>query len=468
MAWKNKIVDHTDADPKALIAHDKNWRIHTPQQIRALRAAISDVGFIRSVTVNRTTGRIIDGHLRVELAIESGEISIPVEWVDLNETEEAEALATMDPLSALAGTDEDTFAELRKLFDTSSQDLEQMFAGIGDATAGIPAPLLRLADRFGIPPFSVLDARSGWWQERKAAWLDSGLQSSAGRDDLLIFSESSQPPHVYRAKNSYEDSIGRKVSWQEFFEANPDAREQSGTSIFDPVLCELLYRWFCPLDGVILDPFAGGSVRGIVAANLGRKYFGIDVRPEQVEANARQWSGMFDGKLFSPNWIVGDSRQLDSIYGGPDADFVFSCPPYADLEVYSDDQADLSNMDYPEFLAAYREIVRKAIARLRQDRFACFVVGEIRDRNGIYRNFVGETIAAFELAGAQFYNEGILVTQAGSLAVRVGRQFVVSRKLGKTHQNVLVFVKGDPRAATAACGPVEFEEEIFERSAELP
>jgi hypothetical protein len=37
----------------------------------------------------------------------------------------------------------------------------------------------------------------------------------------------------------------------------------------------------------------------------------------------------------------------------------------------------------------------------------------------------------------------------------VGKQFSSGRKLGKTHQNVLVFIKGDPRKATAACGPVE-------------
>ena len=62
----------------------------------------------------------------------------------------------------------------------------------------------------------------------------------------------------------------------------------TGTSIFDPVLCELAYTWFSPPGGVVLDPFAGGSVRGIIAAALGRKYIGIDLRPEQVQANEEQ------------------------------------------------------------------------------------------------------------------------------------------------------------------------------------
>lgn len=58
-------------------------------------------------------------------------------------------------------------------------------------------------------------------------------------------------------------------------------------------------------------------------------------------------------------------------------------------------------------------------------------------------------------AGAQYYNEGILVTQAGSLAIRAGRTFAATRKLGKTHQNILVFCKGDPKRATEACGVVD-------------
>ena len=73
----------------------------------------------------------------------------------------------------------------------------------------------------------------------------------------------------------------------------------------------------------------------------------------------------------------------------------------------------------------------------------------------MYRNFVADTISAFRDAGMALYNEAVLVTAVGSLSIRVGRQFEVGRKLGKTHQNVLVFVKGDPRKATAWCGPVE-------------
>jgi hypothetical protein len=234
----------------------------------------------------------------------------------------------------------------------------------------------------------------------------------------------------------------------------------TGTSIFDPVLCELAYRWFCPPGGLVLDPFAGGSVRGIVAAKCGRRYVGIDLSRRQVDANREQAEAICSG-LEMPVWGCGDAADLGSKLETGAADFVFSCPPYGDLEVYSDNPADLSTMPHDAFMAAYRKIIAAAIRKLKEDRFACFVVGDYRDKQGFYWNFPGETVAAFEMAGAGLYNEAILVTAAGSLPIRAGKQFAASRKLGKTHQNVLVFCKGDPCKATAACGPVEIDEALF-------
>ena len=111
-------------------------------------------------------------------------------------------------------------------------------------------------------------------------------------------------------------------------------------------------------------------------------------------------------------------------------------------------------MNYEEFVAAYRQIIHHAVALLKPNQFACFVVGEVRDPKGFYRHFVGATIEAFESAGALLYNEAILPTQAGSLPIRVTKQFQAGRKLDKTHQNVLVFYKGDPKQIRATYGDV--------------
>lgn len=221
----------------------------------------------------------------------------------------------------------------------------------------------------------------------------------------------------------------------------------TGTSIFDPVLCELVYRWFSAPGARVLDPFAGGSVRGVVASTLGREYFGCELRAEQVAANNAQKALCKDPM---PTWHCGDSVHIREHYKGS-ADLLFSCPPYANLEIYSDDPADISNMPYAGFLDAYRKIIAASVDCLAPDSFACFVVGEVRDKRGNYLNFVGDTVEAFRAAGAEYYNEAILVTAVGSLPVRVGRQFKAGRKLGKTHQNILTFVKGDGKKAARKC-----------------
>lgn len=228
---------------------------------------------------------------------------------------------------------------------------------------------------------------------------------------------------------------------------------EGGISIFDPVLCEIAYRWFTPLEASILDPFAGGSVRGIVAAELGRNYVGIDLRPEQIAANEKQAQKIC--KLNKPKWICGNSKNAALLTAHSQFDFIFSCPPYFDLEVYSDNPEDLSTLSHKEFENEYAEIIKNCCGLLKEDRFACFVVGDIRDKKGNYLNFVSLTIDAFLKAGLALYNEAILVTAIGSLPIRAGRYFTATRKLGKTHQNVLVFLKGDARKATEFCGPVE-------------
>ena len=108
---------------------------------------------------------------------------------------------------------------------------------------------------------------------------------------------------------------------------------------------------------------------------------------------------------------------------------LFSCPPYADLEVYSEAKEDISNMEYPKFMEVYREIIASSCQLLKEDSFAVFVVGDVRYKNGIYRNFVSDTIGAFKDAGLHLYNEIILVNTVGTLAIRAGRQFNIGRKV---------------------------------------
>jgi hypothetical protein len=299
-----------------------------------------------------------------------------------------------------------------------------------------------VAERFTLPPFTLLDARSGDWQERQRAWLTIGLRGEVGRADNAN-GASRQKSSVYLVKSAE----GAYSTGGELIEGGEVG---NSASVFSPVVCELAYRWFSPVGGQVVDPFAGGSVRGIVAGCLGRHYWGCDLRPEQIAANQVQAEDI--APSVRPVWVCGDS--MDMLADAPEADLVFSCPPYGDLEKYSDDPRDLSAMDWHAFVAAYKRIILRAVGRMKPDTFACFVVGDFRDGRGFYRNFVSTTIDAFEECGARLYNEAILATPVGSACLRVTKHFAAGRKLAKTHQNVLVFCKGDWKRAAAKCNGI--------------
>ena len=399
---------------------------------------------------------------------------------------------TLDGLAALAEKQRDAIATL--LGDDEGEQAEPGGAGSGGpavegaegAGDGDEPPILDgrpLPDRFLFNPFTVLDQRRGEWMERKRAWetlFDSargrgtegpvvvesgvGIKADAG---ILLVSVSGRDPQFYKQKREVERGLGRRISKDEFerFHYKPPENAtgitKTGTSVFDPVLAEIVYRWWGLPGGSVLDPFAGGSVRGIVAAALRQTYTGVDLRREQVAENREQWSRVepvLPGGRPAPAWVEGDSTRLDDrLDAGARFDLVFSCPPYYDLEVYSDDERDLSTLSWEEFLRGYREAIRASVARLRDNRFAVFVVGEVRDERGLYRNFVGETVRAFLDAGMSLYNEAVLVSPTGSVAVRIPRAFGPYRKLGKVHQNVLVFWKGDVKRIPEEFGVIDLQ-----------
>lgn len=271
-----------------------------------------------------------------------------------------------------------------------------------------------MSDKFQINPFSILDTRSKDWQQRKRWWINKyNIQSELGR----------------------EDTNSGVSLWND-----------NSVSVFDATLCEVIYDWFLPeTKGSILDPFAGGSVRGIVATELGHEYTGIDLSHTQIQANKQQSD--------KPKWLHGDSDQV--LHGIEDEyDLVFTCPPYHDLEIYTDHEDDLSNMDYNRFIDKYRSILLTSTEKLKENRFLVIVVSEIREQSitrdykiGKYKGFISDTIKAVEDCGLHFYNDIILYNSTLN-ASRVSKTyFERNRKVASVHQNVLVFVKGNPDLA---------------------
>jgi len=452
----------------------KNFRIHNDRNKGIIRKSLEECGAGRSVLIDKEN-YLVAGNGVYEQAKALG---IPVRVIETNGKE----------LVVVKRTDLTLDDDRRKLLaladnhasDTSEFDMDLVLENFSDdllkewefslddidLSDELPVSTTKpnnLAERFIIPPFSILDAKQGRWQERKKEWLSLGIKSEEGRDKEITYSHSAQNPAIYEVRNRMREKLGYDPSWDEITEycQKHGISMMNGTSVFDPVLCELVYRWFNLPKGVILDPFAGGSVRGIVAAKLGMSYRGVDLRSEQIKANyenAAEIQPPFT-ENDCPVWKCGDSCDIDKHFAGLKADLIFSCPPYADLEVYSDDTRDLSNMDYIEFLKAYQTIIKKSCSLLKDNRFAVFVVGEVRAKNGEYYNFVGDTINAFLGAGLHYYNEMILATQIGSLAMRAGNQFNHSRKIGKMHQNVLVFFKGDMKQIPSLYPELDFREE---------
>lgn len=398
--------------------YDKNPRFNAGA-VDAVASSIKNFGFKQPIVVDKDYV-IIVGHTRWQAGKQLGLTEVPCIIAEDLSQEKAKAYRLADnKVGELADWNYTLLdIELEELQDLDIDmsefgfDIDDGYETTSEKMKNNPIDKGPLADTFLIAPFSILDARRGLWQERKRKWMELGIRSEIGRGENLTFARSL------------------------------DVGSLKGTSIFDPVLCELVYRWFLPDDGsLVFDAFAGGSVRGVIASALGHSYTGIELRKEQVEAN---YSNAHEIKIKDNiNWINDDAMNMDQYVEDGTQDLFFICPPYFDLEVYSDEEGDISNMNYDNFTKFYSEIVRKGARKVKENRFAVVVISDVRDKKtGLYRDLVGVTKSAMAEAGFGFYNDVVLINGMGSSALRI-RKNMVNRKMVRTHQSVLVFYNGD-------------------------
>lgn len=281
-------------------------------------------------------------------------------------------------------------------------------------------------DVHGILPWSVLRQDSKPWQARKAWWVERG-----------VFDTAATP------------SVAAMVS------TGRHGRVSGGVSRFDPVLTELLTAWYAPSGGMILDPFAGAAVRGLVAAHLARRYTGVELSGSLAAANRRHqelWreAGILAAHAPPATWLSGAAQDLLPSMPTGSVDSVLTCPPYHNRERYSDDPADLSAMRWAGFTEAYGGIIAQAVRVLRPDRFAVWVVSDVRDHRGHLRGLPAMTTAAHLAAGAHPVAEFILIEPGGLRAKTMRPPWEACRTPTRSHQLVQVYVKGDRKAATGA------------------
>lgn len=440
---------------------DRNANLGTEAGRQLLDKSLSQYGAGRSILLDKNN-RIIAGNKTAEAAqalgmdditiVESDGtklVAVKLTGVDLD-SEQGRALALLDNKVSQVNLNFDMAVVdgIAADFDIALDDLgfsDDSRSGSGSGGGGgIQQNEGGLSKRFIVPPFSVLDTRQGYWKERKEIWRERIGDFGESRNATLRTSKSGDDPGYYRQKGAAEKKAGRKLTNEEF-EADFYIRKTKlpvGVSLLDPVLAEIIVQWFGVPGGLAFDPFAGDSVFGFVSGATGMTFTGIELRQQQADLNQAR----LDSENLPGRYICDDGRNVHQHLPADSQDLLFSCPPYYDLEVYSEDPADASNQSsYAEFYAILNNAFHAAATRLKENRFAVIVVGDVRDKKtGAYYGFHLDIIQTMKSAGLHYYNECILIEQAGNAAIRAAGQ-MKHRKVVKTHQQVLVFYKGDPR-----------------------
>lgn len=406
-------------DKATLKPYANNAKVHTGEQVEQIKASIKEFGFNDPIAI--WGDEIVEGHGRLLAVMEMDIEQVPIIRLDGLTDEQRKAYALVhNQLTMNTGFDPDLLRiELEDIslnmldygFDTQSvADGGGLEKDIGEA---------RLAERFIVPPFDVLDARRGEWLARKRAWREIVGDEGQARNVKAYNNKQSNDKNKYKGNGVMP----------------------SETSIFDPVLAEIIYTWFAPCDGAkCFDCFAGGTAFGAVAARLGGVFTGIELRQEQVDFNNEHTEGL------AATYICDDGRNVLAHIDEDTQDLFFSCPPYFDLEVYSDLENDASNQKtYDDFYEIIDEAFTSAVKGLKDDRFAVVVCGDVRDkRTGAYYNFPSDIISTFQKAGLVLYNNIKLLTPIGNAQIRAAR-YMRTRKTAHVYQDVLVFYKGDTK-----------------------
>jgi ParB-like chromosome segregation protein Spo0J len=123
---RSRIVGHGDVKPEDLLANPLNFRRHPGTQMDALRGSMKELGWLKTIIVNKTTGHVLDGHARVEEAMRQGLPTIPATVVELSEDEERLALAVLDPITELAIKDQEMLDELIEQVNVQDAALREM------------------------------------------------------------------------------------------------------------------------------------------------------------------------------------------------------------------------------------------------------------------------------------------------------------------------------------------------------
>jgi len=218
------------------------------------------------------------------------------------------------------------------------------------------------------------------------------------------------------------------------FRADHESVYTGTHSVFPAPLMEMIIVRYGGAHGSsILDAFAGGPPRGLVSSIMGHRYTGFEIRQEQIDENEALLKTL---KLKGARYVKDDGRFLDI---DEQFDCAITCPPYFDLEVYSEQQDDISNLgNYDEFNASMWLCAQAHRERMKPGAFVCIIVGLFRDKRGELIDFPADTVENFRDAGFLYWQHIILSKNFASAAVRAGNAWK-GHKLVPRHENLLIF-----------------------------
>ena len=419
--------------------YKKNAKKHPQEQIQQIINSINAFGMNDPIGIWGEDNVIVEGHGRYLALREMGESGeIPVIRLDHLSDEQRRAYALAH--NQLTMNTDFNMELLMPELDSLSDAFEMADFGFEDYTQSDNEQDNQYADgvvgsieeKYIIPPVSVLDSRQGRWTKRQRLWNSEIQDTGVTRGTAKTYN-------------------------LEKFQTDDKFKSLKEISVLDPVLAECIVRWFTPYEqSKCFDTFAGDTIFGYVSGKLGHSFTGIELRQEQADFNNSRTES-FDCKYY-----CDDGRNVLNYIAPNSQDLFFSCPPYFDLEVYSDLENDASNQkSYEQFYEILDKAFTDAVRCLKNDRFAVIVVTEVRNKKtGFYYDFTGDIKRTFQKAGMNFYNDLVLVNQVGSVCMRIN-QYMKTRKIGRCHQNVLVFYKGNPANIKDNFQPIEIDESLF-------
>lgn len=233
------------------------------------------------------------------------------------------------------------------------------------------------------------------------------------------------------------EETGHTGTRAETFRKDHESVYTGTNSVFPAPLVEwALLRYGGPAGNRVLDAFAGGPPRAVVSSLMGYHYTGFDIRQEQIDENLAVLKKL---KLGSVEYVLGDGRFLSDEIG--QFDVALTCPPYYDLEQYSDLPEDLSNLgSYEEFNGGMLISAVSHFEVMKPGAFVCIVVGPFRDKKGELIDFPAHTVENFREAGFIYWQEIILSKNFGSAAQRSTNSWR-GHKLVPIHEHMKVFRK---------------------------